>query len=160
MGVSNSGGPVGEGHGHIEVREMRVDAAVGPVHADPQGNGVGPVLAVAAADPAIVALLKELLASQQAIDACLTNVENNQAHPQLQQHHQAQPAHQSQQAALQPAGGNNHSMASATKYAIQQATVTGGVKSSVKQAAGLWRANKGPKLFIARDGCHVSEGTY
>ena len=47
-------------------------------------HGVGLVLAVAAADPAIVALLQELLASQQAIAARPTNVENNQARPQLQ----------------------------------------------------------------------------
>ena len=52
------------------------------------------------------ALLQELLASQQAVAARLTNVENNQAHPQLQQHQQAQPAHQPQQATLQLAGGS------------------------------------------------------
>ena len=66
--------------------------------------------AAAAADPAIVVLLQELLASQQAIAARLTNVEKNQAHPQLQQHRQAQPAHQPQQAVLQLAGGSAHSM--------------------------------------------------
>ena len=97
MGDANSGGPVGEGHGHIQVGEVRVDAAVAPVQATPQGNGVGPLPAVAASDPAIVALRQELLASQQAIAARLTNVENNQAHPQLQQYQQAQPAHQPQQ---------------------------------------------------------------
>ena len=88
MGDANSGGPVGEGHGHIQVGEVRVDAAVAPVQATPQGNGVGPLPAVAASDPAIVALRQELLASQQAIAARLTNVENNQAHPQLQQYQQ------------------------------------------------------------------------
>ena len=85
MGGANSGGPVGEGHGHIDVGEVRVDAAVAPVQAAPQGNVVGPVPVVAAADPAIVALLQELLASQQAVTARLTNAESNQAHPQLQQ---------------------------------------------------------------------------
>ena len=38
-----------------------MDAAVALVQAPPQGNGVGPVPAVASADPAIVALLQELL---------------------------------------------------------------------------------------------------
>ena len=157
MGDANSGGPVSEGHGHIEVGEVRVDAAVAPVQAASQGNGVGPVPAVGAADPAIVVLLQELLASQQAIAARLTNVENNQEHPQLQQYQQAQPAHQSQQAALQLAGGSAHIMASATKEALQQATVTAGVKANTKQAADLWRGNEGPKLFIARGGSNVSE---
>ena len=82
------GGPISEGHGHIKVEEVRVDAAVDPVQAAPQGHGVGLVPVVAAADPAIVALLQELLASQQAIAAHLTNVENNEAHPQLKQHQQ------------------------------------------------------------------------
>ena len=41
MGNANSGGSVGEVHGHIEVGEVRVDAAVAPVQAAPQGNGVG-----------------------------------------------------------------------------------------------------------------------
>ena len=135
-----------------------MDAAVAPVQAAPQGNGVGPVQAVAAAaDPAIVALLQELLASQQAVAARLTNAENHQAHPQLQQHQQAQPAHQPQQAALQLAGGSAHSLASATKDAIQQATVTAGVKANAKQAADLWRANEGPNVFITRGGFNVSE---
>ena len=74
---ANSGGPVGEVHGHIEVGEARVDAAVAPAQATPHGNGVGPVPAVAAADPAIMVLLQDLLASQQAIPARLRNVENN-----------------------------------------------------------------------------------
>ena len=157
MGVANSGGPVGEGHGHIEVGEVRVDAAVTPVQVASQGNGVGPVPAVAAADPAIVALLLELLASQEAIAARLTNVENNQAHSQLQQHQQAQPAHQPQKAVLQLAGSSAHSMASATKDAIQQATVTADVKANTKQAIDLWRVNERPKLFIARGIFNVLE---
>ena len=57
MGDTNSGGPVGEGHGHVKVGEVREDAAVARVQAAPKNNGVGPVPAVAAADPAIVALL-------------------------------------------------------------------------------------------------------
>ena len=134
-----------------------MDAAAAPVQAAPQGNGVGPVPAVAAADPAIVALLQELLVSQQAIVARLTNVENNQARPQLQQYQQAQPAHQPQQAALQLSEGSAHSMASATKDAIQQDTVTAGVKANAEQAADLWLANEGPKVFIARGGVNVSE---
>ena len=76
MADANSGGPVGEGHGHIEVAEVRVDAAVAPVQAALQGNGVGPAPVLAAAGPAIVVLLQELLASQQAIAARLANVVN------------------------------------------------------------------------------------
>ena len=63
MGDANSGGPVGKGHGHIEVAEVRVDAAVAPVHAAPQGSGVGPVPAVAESDLSIAVLLQGLLAS-------------------------------------------------------------------------------------------------
>ena len=146
MGDANSGGPVGEGHGHIEVGEVQVDAA-SPlcVQAAPQSNGVGPVPTVAAEDPATVALLQELLGSQQAIAARLTNAENNQAHPQLQQHQQAQPLRQPHQAALQLEGGSAHNLSSATKDAIPQTTVTAGVKANVKQAADLCRANERPK---------------
>ena len=85
--------------------------------------------------------------SQQAIAACLTNIENDQSLPRLQQHQQAQPAHQPQQAALQLAGGSAHSMTSATKDAIQQATVTSGAKANAKQAADLWKANEGPNCL-------------
>ena len=131
-----TGGPVGEGHEHIKVGEVRVDAAVALVQAAPQGNGVRPVPTVAAADPAIVALLRELPASQQAIAARLTNVESNQAHPQLQHLQQAQPTLQLQQAAFQLAGGSAYSTVFATKDAIQRATVTAGVKANAKQAAG------------------------
>ena len=35
--------------------------------------------------------------------------------------------------------------------------VTAGVKANTKQAADLWRANEGPKLFIARGGFNGSE---
>ena len=136
---------------------MRVDAAVALVQDAPQGNGVELVPAVAAADTEIVALLQELLASQQAIALRLTDVESNQAHPQLQQHQQAQPAHQPRQAALQLVGGSTLSMASATKDALRQATVTAGVKANAKQAADLWRTNERPKLFIAVGGFNVSE---
>ena len=49
-------------------------------------------------------------------------------------------------------------MASATKDAIQQATVTVDVNANAKQAADLWWANEWPKLFISRGGFNVSEG--
>ena len=104
-------------------------------------------------------LLQEFPASQQAISSCLTNVDNNQARTHLQQHRQAQPAHQPQQAAIQLTGGV-HSMASATNDAIQQVAVTAGVKANAKQAAYLWRVNKGPILFIARIVFNVSEKIY
>ena len=80
MGDANSGGPVGKGHEHIEVGEARADAVVAPVQAAPQGHGAGPVPVIAAADLALVALLQELLASQQAIAARLktsTTVKRN-----------------------------------------------------------------------------------
>ena len=146
MEDANSGRPVGEGHRHSEVGEVLVDAAVATVQAAPQGNGVGPVPAVAAADPGIVALLQELLASQQAIAARLTKVVNNQAHPQLQQHQQAQLAHRPQQTALQLAGSSAHSMASATKHATQQAMVTAGIKANTKQAAEPLVGQRGVKI--------------
>ena len=86
MGDDNLGRPVGEGHEHIEVGEVRVDAVVAPAQDAPHDNGVGPVPVVAAADPPIMALLQASLASQQAIAARLTNVEVNQTQPQPQQH--------------------------------------------------------------------------
>ena len=144
MGDAKSGGPVGDGHGHMKGGEVRVDGPVALVQTATQGNNVRPVPAVAAADLAIVALLQELLATLQAITARLSNIENNQAHPQLQRHRQAQPARQPQQAAFQLAGGSTHSMASATKDAIQQATITAGLTANAKEAADLWRANNGP----------------
>ena len=137
LGDANSGGPVGEGYGHIEMGEVRVDAAVTPAQAAPHGNGVGPVPAVRAADPAIMALLQELLASQQTMAARLTDVDNNQAHAQLQQHQQAEPAHKPQLAALQLAGGSAHSVTFATKDAIQHATIIAGLNANAKQAADL-----------------------
>ena len=133
-----------------------MDAVAAPAQAVPQGNGVGPVPVVAAEDPAIMVLLQELLASQQAIAARLTNIEKSQAHPQPQQHQQAQPAHQPQPAAL-PLAGGAPSMAFVTKYAMQQAAVTAGVKANAKQAADHWRANEGPKLSITSGGFNVSE---
>ena len=99
-----------------------MDAVAAPAQAVPQGNGVGPVPVVAAEDPAIMVLLQELLASQQAVAARLTNIEKSQAHPQPQQHQQAQPAHQPQPAAL-PLAGGAPSMEFVTKYAMQQAAV-------------------------------------
>ena len=47
MGDADSGGPVGEGRGHIEVGEVSVDAAVARLAA-PEDNGVGQVPVVAA----------------------------------------------------------------------------------------------------------------
>ena len=101
-------------------------------------------------------LQEEWLASQQAITARSTNVENIRAHLQLHQRQQAQPAKPPQQAALQLVGGT-HSMAFATKNELQPATITAGVKTNANKAADLWRANEGPKLFIARGGFNVSE---
>ena len=52
--------------------------------------GVGPGALVAAADPAVMTLLQQLLANNHAIEARLTCVENNQAQPQQQQQQQQQ----------------------------------------------------------------------
>ena len=47
-----------------------------------EAAGIGPGYPAAAADPAVIAVLQEMLARNHAIDARLTCLENTQAHPQ------------------------------------------------------------------------------
>jgi len=135
--------------------------------------GIGPGLPAAVADPAMMAVLQQLLASNHAIAARLTCLENSQAHPQQQEQQQQQQPQEIQppQQGAQPPGGAiaggllapwaggamGGQLLPASHDANQQAAISAGVKATAKQAADLWHAPEGPKFFIARGGFNMQE---
>ena len=116
-------------------------------------GGIYPGPPVTAADPAMLAVLQKLLASNHAIAARLTCLENNQAEPQqLQQQQQQHPQQQQPlQHVAQPPGGAiaggllapwaggamGGQPLPAPQDANLQAAISAGVKATAKQAADL-----------------------
>ena len=147
---------VGDGLGN----DQYLSPAFGILPAGGNGQSGGAVVNAPVA-PAIMTLLQQVLATQQATVGRLTCVENNRAQPllllQQQQHHQvaAQPPGGAPLGGLMvpwAGGAMGGQQPVAPQEALQQAAVTAGIKTNAKQAADLWRATEGPKFFISR-GC-------
>ena len=127
--------------------------AFGILPAGDNGQSEGAVVNAPVA-PAIMALLQQVLAPQQATVGRPTCVENNQAQPLLLLLLvAAQPPGGAPLGGLMvpwAGGAMGGQQPVAPQEALQQAAVTAGVKTNAKQAADLWRDKEGPNFFISR----------
>ena len=119
--------------------------------------GIGRGLPAAPADPAMMAVLQQLLTSNHAIAARITCLENIQAHPQplVQVHQPPGGAIAGGLAAPCAGGAMGGQPLPAPQDANIQAAISAGVKATAKRAADLWHALEGPKFFIARGGFNM-----
>ena len=173
-------GKSGGGEAHVNPQDAEVVdvcGGLGETPALPPPDGIPPAAGNAlgreagipdAPDPvapALMALLQQVLATQQAIVRRLVCVDNNQAQPQHQPQQQQQ--HRAAQAPVgEPFSGLLTPWAGGALRGQQppepqdehlQAAITAGLKANAKQAADPWRAKKGAKFFIARGGFNMAE---